>query len=51
MSGIVTALETHDRRGLIGQQVNNLALAFIAPLGTDDNNILAHGICSLVSIK
>ncbi len=42
MAGIVTALEAHHRRHLIGQQVNNLTLAFITPLGAQHYNIFTH---------
>jgi hypothetical protein len=42
MASIVTSLITHYRSNLISQQVNNLALALIAPLGTQDDNILTH---------
>jgi hypothetical protein len=34
MPGIVTALKTGYRRRAISQQVNNLSLAFVAPLTT-----------------
>jgi hypothetical protein len=34
VSGIVTTLEACYHAGLVGKQVYNLALAFIAPLGT-----------------
>jgi hypothetical protein len=34
MTGIVTALETYHGRCAISEQVNNLALALVAPLTT-----------------
>ena len=34
MAGIAAALETDDRLSLLGQIVYDLALAFVAPLGT-----------------
>src|SRR5690606_22501069 len=40
---VVTALEAHDASDAIGQQIDDLSLAFVAPLGADDDNILAHG--------
>ena len=42
VAGIVAALETHHGLGVIRQPVNNLALAFVAPLGADHDNILGH---------
>ena len=39
MAGIVSALKTDDRPCIGGQKVNDLSLALIAPLGTDDYNI------------
>ncbi len=42
MAGIVAALETHHRAGTVGQQVDDLALAFIPPLGPDYDDALAH---------
>jgi hypothetical protein len=42
MPGIVTTLEAHHSRHLIGQQINNLTLAFITPLGAQHYNIFTH---------
>ena len=42
VAGVVPALEAHDAVGVLGQPVDDLALAFIAPLGADDNDVLAH---------
>ena len=42
MTGIVAALVTHDRSRLIGQQIDDLALALITPLGAQDHDILTH---------
>jgi hypothetical protein len=47
----VATLKTHHGGGAVGQQVHDLTLAFIPPLGTDDNNILAHEIHSLEKFK
>jgi hypothetical protein len=44
VTGVVASLETHDMRGLFGQEINDLALAFIAPLGTQNYYTLAHQI-------
>ena len=35
VAGVVAALEAHDRVGLLGEQVGDLALALVAPLGAD----------------
>ncbi len=37
VAGVVAALEADDRVGLLGEQVGDLALALIAPLGADDH--------------
>ena len=42
MTCIVTALETRNRCRLLSQQINNLALALITPLSSNDNYIPAH---------
>ena len=36
VAGVVAALEPHDRVGPLSEQVRDLPLAFVAPLGTDD---------------
>jgi hypothetical protein len=36
--GIVAALKAHDRRRLLGQQIDDLALALVTPLGADDDD-------------
>ena len=38
VAGVVAALEAHDDVGLLGNQVDDLALALIAPLGADYDN-------------
>src|SRR6185295_16430452 len=40
--GVVTALEAGHRGGALGQQVDDLALALVAPLGADDDDEFAH---------
>jgi len=40
--GVVAALEAGYRRGALGQQVDDFALAFIAPLDADDDDELTH---------
>jgi hypothetical protein len=42
VAGVVAALEAHDALSVLGQPVDDLALAFIAPLGADDHDVLAH---------
>ena len=39
VTGIVAALEAHDDVGALGQPVDDLALALVAPLGADDHDI------------
>ena len=39
MAGIVAALEAHDHIGALRQPVDDLALAFVAPLRADDHHI------------
>ncbi len=43
VAGIVAALEAHHDIGLRGQPVDDLALALVSPLGTDDYHV-RHGI-------
>ena len=43
MSGIVAALEANHHIGLARQPVDDLAFAFVAPLGSDDNHV-CHGL-------
>ncbi len=42
VAGVVAALETRDRADPLGEQVHDLALAFVTPLGADDDEILGH---------
>ena len=42
MAGVVAALEARHRGGTLGQQVDDLAFALIAPLGADDDDEFAH---------
>ncbi len=39
VAGVVAALRADDHVRLLGQHVNDLAFAFIAPLGADQNRI------------
>ena len=38
VAGVVAALEADDDVGVLGEQVDDLALALIAPLGADDHD-------------
>jgi hypothetical protein len=42
MAGIVSALKAHHSLGMVGQPIDDLALAFVAPLGADDHDVLCH---------
>ena len=42
VASIVTTLEPGDGSSAIGQQVDDLALALIAPLGAYDYNVFTH---------
>ena len=44
MPGIVTALKAHHAGHLFGQQIDDLALAFVTPLGADDDYIFSHPV-------
>ena len=39
VAGVVAALEAHDHVGAARQPVDDLALAFVAPLGADDGDV------------
>ncbi|SPU77233.1 Uncharacterised protein [Brucella suis] len=39
MTCVMTALVAHDHVGTLGQPVNDLSLALVAPLRPDDNHI------------
>ncbi len=43
MAGVVPALKADDDIGLLGEPIDNLALALVPPLGPDDDDI-RHGI-------
>ena len=42
MTGVVAALEAHHRVRLVGEQIDDLALAFVAPLQADHDQIFTH---------
>jgi hypothetical protein len=39
MSGIVASLETHHALRVIGQPIDDLTLTFVAPLGSDNDDV------------
>jgi hypothetical protein len=47
MSGVMAALESCHRARALGQQIHHLALAFITPLGADDDDELSHDAYSV----
>jgi hypothetical protein len=49
VTGIVAALKAHDTLGMIGEPVNDLALALVAPLGAHDYDVLGHS-CHCVPV-
>ena len=38
VAGVVAALKAHDHVGLLGEQVGDLSLSLVAPLGADDHD-------------
>ncbi len=51
VTGIVAALETHHGIGLLGEQIDDLALALVTPLGANDYHVLAHDwSCLLLTV-
>jgi hypothetical protein len=48
VTGIVTALKTDDAASAIGQPIDQLAFAFVAPLGTDDDHITTDFLTHLI---
>ena len=42
MAGVVTTLKTDHALRVLRQPVDDLALAFVTPLGADDDDVLAH---------
>jgi hypothetical protein len=49
MAGVVAALEADDDVGLVGEEVDDLAFAFVAPLGADDCDVGHDRIPSLMT--
>src|SRR5687767_5768025 len=42
VAGVVPALEADHRRHVVGQPVDDLALALVTPLGADDDYVARH---------
>ena len=42
VAGIVPALETHHGIGVVGEQIDDLALALVAPLGAENHDGSRH---------
>ena len=42
MTGVVSSLKSNDRIGFFGKPIDQFSFTFIPPLGSDDNDILAH---------
>ena len=42
MPGVVSALKAHHATRVLGQPVDDLALAFVTPLGADYHDIACH---------
>ena len=40
---VVPSLETNDHLGVLGEQVDDLALSLVAPLGTDHHDVRHRG--------
>ncbi len=51
MAGVVTALETHHSLGTFRQPVHQLALAFVAPLGSDHDDVSARFLIHVLFYK
>ena len=39
MTGVIPALEADDDVGVLGEEIDDLTFAFVAPLGADDCNV------------
>jgi hypothetical protein len=48
VTGVVSPLKAHHALGTLGQPVDQLALAFIAPLGADDDDIASLWLSFIV---
>jgi hypothetical protein len=51
MTGIVATLETGHRSTAIGQEIDNLALALITPLGANDDDAAPRGHSRILLIQ
>ena len=48
VAGVVAALEADDRLGVVGEPVDDLALALVAPLRADDDDVAARAVAFAV---
>ena len=49
VAGVVAALEAHDDVGALGQPVDDLALALVAPLGADHDDVCHRSLRSFTA--
>ena len=42
VAGVMAALKADYQPGLLGQQIDNLAFAFVAPLRTNHHHVCRH---------
>ena len=43
VASVVPALVAHDGARFFGEQIDDFAFAFVAPLGADDDQVCTHG--------
>src|SRR6185369_9245339 len=51
VAGVMPALEAHDDVGLLGEPVDDLALALVAPLRPDDHHVGHYALSSRASLR
>jgi hypothetical protein len=51
MTGVMSALEARHRVRAVGEQVNDFALAFVAPLRSDYDYVLCHWLISFRNLE
>jgi hypothetical protein len=49
MPGVVSTLKPNDHICIFSQQINNFTLAFVSPLGSDDDYISHNAISFAIS--
>ena len=50
VAGVVPALVAHDGARFFGEQIDDFAFAFVAPLGADDDQVCTHGCFPWLSV-